>query len=76
MGLEYKLKFQVSDKDYFESFLKKLSINFENEITILLESDGIYFCDNCTNSPVVSNTFYRLVKEILIHTSELKICEL
>lgn len=76
MGLEYKLKFQVNDKDYFESFLKKLSINFENEITILPESDGIYFCDNRTNSPVVSNTFYRLVKEILIHTSELKICEL
>ena len=76
MGLEYKIKFEVEDKVYYENFLEKLGLEITNEITILLENDGIYFCDNCTNSPLTSKIFYRLVREVLTRNSEIKIYEL
>ena len=65
MGLEYKIKFTVTDKQQIESFLERISGTFTDEATIALEPDGFYFCDNCYNSPVAAGIFYRLVTEAI-----------
>lgn len=76
MGLEYKIKFRVEDKQKIEKFLERISALFENEAAITLEDDGFYFCDNCVNSPVAAKIFYLLVQEALSGNEETTIYEL
>lgn len=76
MGLEYKIKFPVKDKRSIEKFLKRISAGFEDEVTIILEEDGLYFCDNLGDSSVASKLFYLAVKEALSGNDEITVSEL
>ncbi len=76
MGLEYKIKFQVKDKQGIEKFLERISATFENEAIIALEDDGFYFCDTLYGDPsVTSKLFYLVVKEALSGNGEIAIYE-
>ena len=76
MGLEYKVKFQISDRRKIENVLKRISTSFSDEVTVDLEEDGFYFCDNLIDSSVASKVFYRLIKEILSENDEVAVSEL
>ncbi len=77
MGIEYKIKFSIQSKEQAEDFLKRILMHSNEEVTILLENDGFYFCDNCHNPPeIASHVFRRLVDEALTHSLDVTINEL
>ena len=79
MGREYKIKLQVRDKQRLESFLERLSTEFEEfgkEVIIALEEDGFYFCDTLYGDPsVTSKLFYIVVEKALSGNEEIVIYE-
>jgi hypothetical protein len=76
MGVEYKIKFQVKDKKSLEDFLTRLSTLYKEEVTITLEDDGFYFCDNLSDRTIAATIFYRLIQAAISHGGEIIIDEL
>lgn len=68
MGVEYKIKFHIKDKISLENFLTRLSDLYKEEVSITLEDDGFYFCDNLGDRIIAANIFYRLVEKACIES--------
>jgi len=79
MGIEYKIRFEVRAREELELRLERILKNIaevEKEVTVKLEDDGIYFCDNCGDPLISSRIFRRLVDAALSESPEVVIREL
>jgi len=79
MGIEYKIKFDVAKNPHAQRVVSELNGTAQqsnNDYDIKIENDGIYFCDNCTNSPKIDKAFKRLVDMALSESNNVTITEL
>ena len=77
MGIELKIQFEIQSKERLENSLKIILEPINQEVTVHLEEDGFYFCDNCVNPPhISSHVFRQLVDIALIQSARVVIYEL
>nr|MCU0240011.1 hypothetical protein [Pyrinomonadaceae bacterium] len=68
--------FNVTNLNELENFLMRISKLYNNEVTVALDNEGFYFCDNLTNRSIASDIFYRLIQEASSYNGEIIIDEL
>lgn len=75
MGIEYKIKFEVKNRDQLKKWLVDIKSNYETYLSAELEEDGFYFCDYIINPELASHIFRKLIDKALSNSSEILIYE-
>ena len=77
MGIEYKIKFdQTQVITDLNAFLEQITNEVKNdEISVALDEDGFYFCDNLGSREKAAVIFYKLINQAL-SSGDVTICGL